>query len=272
VGAGPATELAPAKEWYTIVVYEKPRSKTVVLYVGRKTFTFKVPASINVGNIAVVMKRWRVSDKTVACSARIHVANLAKLLRAYAPEVAEALEPILHAAEARVDVVARADGARPEAAAERKPRVIEEVDVVVYERPNVKTVEVHIDNDTFTFNVPASCKVNGVVKKASTEGGAKVYYMRVRARDIAELIRKYAYDKATRKISLLDPLFRAAALQGLKVHHNELYVKLWLEHELGEPLFRVGDPRERELGSCIKHFTHSYRIWRMVTPPWAALC
>jgi hypothetical protein len=215
------------------------------------------------------MKRWRVSDKTVACSARIHVANLAKL-RAYAPEVAEALEPILHAAEARVDVVARADGARPEAAAERKPRVIEEVDV--YERPNVKTVEVHIDNDTFTFNVPASCKVNGVVKKASTEGGAKVYYMRVRARDIAELIRMYAYDNAVRKLTILDPLFRAAALQGLKIHHNELYVKLWPAKPLGEPLFRIGDQRERELGDCIKHFTHSYGIWRMVTPPWAALC
>jgi len=42
--------------------------------------------------------------------------------------------------------------------------------------------------------------------------------------------------------------------------------------ELGEPLFHIGDPRERELGTCIKGFTHSFGIWRMVTPPWCASC
>ena len=160
---GGAWQKKPPKEWYTIVVYEKKRVKTVVLYVGRETFTFNVPADVNIGNIAVIMKKWRVGGKTVAYSASIHAVNLAKLIDAY------------------------------------------------------------------------------------------------------------AHEEATRKISLLDSVYRAAALSGYKVHHNELYVKLWLSAPLGAELFPIGDPRERELGECIKNFTHSYGIWRMVTPPWASV-
>ena len=162
-GPGNGTPAHKVEEWYTIVVYEKKRVKTVVAYIGRETFTFKVSPHINVGNIAVVMKKWRVGA-TKAYSARIHAVNLAKL------------------------------------------------------------------------------------------------------------IDSYAHEEAVKKISLLDPVYRAAALHGYKVHDNELYVKLWLEHELGEELFPIGDPRERELGRCIKAFTHSFGIWRMVTPPWAATC
>ncbi len=159
-GPGNRTPAKKVEEWYTMVVYEKKRVKTVVLYVRRETFTFKIPAHVRIDEIAVIMKRWRVGN-AVACSARIHAVNLAKL----------------------------------------------------------------IDH--------------------------------------------YAYAEAGFKISLLDPIFRAAALNGYKVHPNELYVRLWLSAPLGEPLFRAGDPLERELGDCIKYFTNSYNVWRMSTPPWA---
>jgi histone H3/H4 len=100
----------PAREWYTIVVYEKPRSKTVVLYLGAKAVTFKIPADVEIRDLAVVIKRWLAGGKVPAYSARIHVKNLAELLNAYAPDVAEQLAPTLRVAE----VVAYADGAQPE--------------------------------------------------------------------------------------------------------------------------------------------------------------
>jgi hypothetical protein len=155
---------------------------------------------------------------------------------------------------------------------QKKPPVKEWCTVVVYERKRTKTVVLYVGRETFAFKVPAGREVRGVVEKAWTAGGVRAYSMRVRAVDVAELIIAYAYEEATRKISLLDPVFRAAARQGLWIHSNDLYVKLWLEHPLGAELFPIGDPRERELGACIKSFTHSFGIWRMVTPPWAARC
>jgi len=143
--------------------------------------------------------------------------------------------------------------------------------VVVYERRRVKTAVLYVGKHTFTFKVPADREIKGEVRKQWSLGRTRAYSMRVRARDIAELLDAYVPEEAKRrKISTLDNVYRAAALQGYKVHPNELYVKLWLEHELGEPLFHTGDPRERQLGRALKHFTHSYGVWRMVTPPWAA--
>ncbi len=153
----------------------------------------------------------------------------------------------------------------------RTPALKEWYTVVVYERKRTKTVVVYVGRERFVFKVPVERVVRGTVVKQWKVGKTVAYSVVMRAADLAELIHAYAYEEARRKISLLDPVFRAAALQGYKVHDNELYVKLWLEHELGEPLFHVGDPRERGLGACIKHFTHSYGIWRMVTPPWATI-
>jgi hypothetical protein len=145
--------------------------------------------------------------------------------------------------------------------------------VVVYEKKRVKTVVLYVGRETFVFNVPIGRKINGVVVKEWSVGNTKAYSVRARAGVIAELILAYAFEEAARKISLLDPVFRATVIyDGYKVHDNELYVKLWLSAPLGEPLFPIGDPRERELGACIKAFTHSFGIWRMVTPPWAATC
>jgi len=145
--------------------------------------------------------------------------------------------------------------------------------VVVYERKRVKTVVLCVGGETFVFKVPAYREIRGVVVKTWTVGGTKAYSMRVRAGEVAALIHAYAYEESARKISLLDPVFRATVIyDGYKVHDNALYVELWLSAPLGAPLFRTGDPRERELGDCIKHFTHSYGIWRMVTPLWAAMC
>ena len=145
--------------------------------------------------------------------------------------------------------------------------------VVVYEKKKVKTVVLYVGGETFVFSVPIDREIKGIVVKEWSVGNTRAYSMMVRAGEIADLILSYAYEEATRKISLLDPVFRAAVIyDGYKVHDNALYVELWLSAPLGTPLFRTGDPRERELGDCIKHFTHSYGIWRMVTPPWAAMC
>jgi hypothetical protein len=111
-----------------------------------------------------------------------------------------------------------------------------------------------------------------VIMKKWRVGATKAYSARIHAVNLVKLIDVYAYEEARRKISLLDPVYRAATLNGYKVHDNELYVKLWLSAPLGTPLFHTGDSQERELGNCIKAFTHSFGIWRMVTPPWAATC
>jgi len=159
VGAGPATERAPVKvrEWYTIVVYEKPHTKTVVLYVGRETYTFKVPVDIKVGNIAVIVKQWLAGGKTPACSAVIHVINLAKLLKAYAHEAADVLEPIIRAAEALIaDVMERADGAQPEAyvAPALRPRdvVCSEVKSLIIDMRDDMYLAVRMDEFVKTVN------------------------------------------------------------------------------------------------------------------------
>ncbi len=145
--------------------------------------------------------------------------------------------------------------------------------VVVYRKKRVKRVVLYAgDGVPFVFTVPAGVEIRGRVRRRWAVGGTEAFSMRVRAADVVRLIDMYAHEAACRKILFLDPVYRAAALQGYKVHSNELYVRLWLEHPLGEPLFHTGDPRERELGSCIRGFTHSYGIWRMVTPPWAAVC
>jgi len=144
--------------------------------------------------------------------------------------------------------------------------------VVVYRKKRIKRVVLYAGGGVFVFTVPAGVEVSGRVRKRWAVGGAEAYSARIRAADAAKLIDMYAHEAACRKITILDPVYRAAALQGYKVHDNELYVKLWLERELGEPLFHIGDPRERELGTCIKGFTHSFGIWRMVTPPWCASC
>jgi len=169
-------------------------------------------------------------------------------------------------------VAAGAAGAVGGARQQKPParKIKEWYTVVVYERQRIKTAVLYVGKQTFTFKMPADREIRGEVKRQWSIGRTRAYSMRVRARDVAELISAYAHEEAGRKISVLDPLFRAAASQGYRVHTNELYVKLWLEHELGEPLFHTGDPLERKLGRALKHFTHSYRVWRMVTPPWAA--
>jgi hypothetical protein len=144
--------------------------------------------------------------------------------------------------------------------------------VVVYRKKRIRRVVLYASDGVFVFTVPARVEINGRVRKRWAIGGTEAYSARVRAADVAKLIDMYAHDAACRRITVLDPVYRAAALQGYKVHSNKLYVELWLSAPLGEPLFSIGDPRERELGTCIKGFTHSFGIWRMVTPPWCASC
>jgi hypothetical protein len=157
-------------------------------------------------------------------------------------------------------------------ARQKKSPVKEWYTVVVYEKKKTKTVVLYVGRETFKFKIPAGREVLGVVLKKWRVGNTVAYSMSIHAKNLVKLIDAYAHEEATRKISMFDPIYRAAALAGYKVHDNELYVKLWLTKPLGEPLFHTGDPRERELGDCLKHFTHSYGIWRMVTPPWAARC
>ncbi len=144
--------------------------------------------------------------------------------------------------------------------------------IVVYVKKRIKRIVLYAGYRPFVFTISADKEVNGRVKKRWKIGDTEAYSMRVRGIDIAPLILTNAYEEACRKISDLDPLFREAARQGYKVHHNDYYIKLWLSKPLGEPLGHVGEIDERALGDCLKHFTHSYRIWRMVTPPWCADC
>ncbi len=143
---------------------------------------------------------------------------------------------------------------------------------VVYVKKRIKRVVLYAGYRPFVFTVSADKEVNGRVRKRWKVGGTEAYSMRVRGIDIAPLILTNAYEEACRKIRELDPLFREAARQGYRIHHNDYYVQLWLAKPLGEPLGRVGEINEPELGACIKHFTHSYGLWRMVTPPWCATC
>jgi len=144
--------------------------------------------------------------------------------------------------------------------------------VVVYVKKRIKRIVLYAGYRPFVFTISADKEVNGRVKKRWKIGDTEAYSVRVRGIDIAPVILTNAYEEACRKISDLDPLFREAAHQGYKVHHNDYYIKLWLSKPLGEPLGHVGEIDERALGDCLKHFTHSYRIWRMVTPPWCADC
>jgi len=174
----------------------------------------------------------------------------------------------------QISVAPKGAGARggPGNRTPAKQKLKEWYTVAVYEKKRVKTVVVYVGRETFTFTVPVAVEIKGVVVKQWRIGNTVAHSVSVHAVEIVRLIDMYAYDKATRKISLLDDVYRAAVIYGgYKVHDNALYVELWRDHRLGELLFPVGDPRERELGECIKHFTHSYGIWRMVTPPWATV-
>jgi hypothetical protein len=85
-------------EWYTIVVYERPRSKTVVVYAHGRAFVFRMSAGAIVS--AEVLKVWRIG-KTLAYSAHIHVTDLSELLNEYAREKAARIpEPLLHIVKA----------------------------------------------------------------------------------------------------------------------------------------------------------------------------
>jgi hypothetical protein len=144
--------------------------------------------------------------------------------------------------------------------------------IVVYEKRRIRTVVLYVGREVFKFKMPADKEILGVIMKKWRVGNTVAYSVRIHAVNLVKLIDAYAHEQAVRKISLLDDVYRAAALNGYKVHDNELYVRLWLSAPLGAPLFEIGDIRERELGACIRAFTHSYGIWRMVTPPWAATC
>ncbi|MCC6066809.1 MAG: hypothetical protein LM562_03440 [Pyrobaculum sp.] len=140
--------------------------------------------------------------------------------------------------------------------------------IVVYIKRRFKKVVLYVGRSTFVFTTTAEIK--GLVRKRWRIGRTEAYSARVRGEEIAPLL--HGDEKACRKMSWLDPVFREAARNGYKVHPNEYFVELWLSKPLGEPLGRVGEIDERALSSCIKCFTHSYLIWRIVTPPWCCVC
>ncbi|MFP3169533.1 MAG: hypothetical protein RXR01_10535 [Thermoproteus sp.] len=142
--------------------------------------------------------------------------------------------------------------------------------VVVYARKRIKRVVLYANYKPFVFTITADKVIGGTVKKRWKAGNTEAYSMRVRGIDIAPFL--HAKEDACRRYWDLDPVFREAVREGYRVHHNEYYVQLWLSKPLGEPVGRVGEIDERALGDCIKHFTHSYAQWRIVTPPWCAVC
>ncbi len=142
--------------------------------------------------------------------------------------------------------------------------------IVVYIKRRIKRIVLYVGRWTFTFTVPASTEIKGRIRKRWRVGGTEAYSMRVRGEEIAPFL--HGDERACRQMSILDPVFREAARNGYRVHTNDYFVKLWLSKPLGEPLGRVGEIDERALGSCIKCFTHSYLLWRIVTPPWCCVC
>ncbi len=222
--SGGARQQKPPREWYTIVVYEKRHVKKVLLYVGRETFTFKVPVGINIGNIAVIIKRWRVSDKTVACSASIHIVNLAKLLQEYAREEAEKagiLSQILREAEKHLaKVMSHADGAQPEAAAGAGGGPAQQTNwaprqrymLVVYEGSQHKTAVLHLGGGrVFVFRLPVGVEIRrlGVIIKEWQVGRTLAYSMSIHVANLAMLLRKYARGEAE-SAGILEPILREA--------------------------------------------------------------
>jgi hypothetical protein len=142
--------------------------------------------------------------------------------------------------------------------------------IVVYVKKRIKRIVLYAGYRPFVFTVTADKEIKGKIKKRWKIGSTEAYSMRVRGIDIAPFL--HAQEDACRRISDLDPVFREATRQGYEVHPNEYYVQLWLSKPLGDPLGRLGEIDERALSDCLKHFTHSYGLWRMVTPPWCAVC
>ena len=142
--------------------------------------------------------------------------------------------------------------------------------IVVYMKKRIKRIVLYVGYRPFVFTITADKEIKGRIKKRWKIGNTEAYSMRVRAIDIAPFL--HGMEEACRRMSDLDVVMREAARQGYKVHPNEYYVQLWLSKPLGDPLGHVGEIDERALGDCIKHFTNSYNIWRMTTPPWCAVC
>jgi hypothetical protein len=142
--------------------------------------------------------------------------------------------------------------------------------VVVYIKRRVKRVVLYAGRSTFVFTVPARQEINGRVRKRWRVGRTEAYSARVRGEVLAPLLR--GMESACRKASVLDAVFREAARNGYRVHHNDYFVRLWLSKPLGEPVGAIGKVDERALGACVKCFTHSYGLWRVVTPPWCCDC
>ncbi|MFZ8809882.1 MAG: hypothetical protein ACO2PN_17490 [Pyrobaculum sp.] len=140
--------------------------------------------------------------------------------------------------------------------------------IVVYIKRRFKKVVLYVGRSTFVFTTTAEIK--GRVRKRWRVGKTEAFSARVRGEAITPLL--HGDEKACKKISLLDPVFREAARNGYQVHRNIYFVELWLSKPLGEPLGRIDQIDERELGVCIKCFTHSYGLWRIVTPPWCCVC
>ena len=281
VVAGPATELAP--EWYTIVVYERPRAKTVVLYVGRETYTFSVPAEVKIDNVAVILRRWLASGKTPAYSASIHVKNLAELLRKYAPEIAERLAPTLNAAEA----VAYADGAQPEAytaATYRKDVVCGEVNELINVMRSAVVLAIRMDE--FVMWVNRALRYSGEAVEATAEDvkgciryDPTVKVVKKDGREVLWLWESYYYYELAEKATRIAQMYRSvlaepdnttvaelqpaaeeeAAAEDIREVVNEIRLRLEdalgldsrtaayvYEHEKGDRRFKVVEVAEGE--------------------------
>jgi hypothetical protein len=280
-GGGPARQQNRAPEWYTIVVYEKPRAKKVVLYVERKTYVFSVPADVNIGNIAVIMKRWLAGGKTPAYSASIHVENLAELLRAYAPDVAEHVAPVLRVAE----VVAYADGAQPEAyiaATPRKDVVCGEVNELINVMRSAVVLAIRMDEFVVWVNralrrsgeaveataedVKGCIRYDPTVKVVETRGAEVLwlwesyyYYELVeKATRIAQMYRSVLAEPDNTTVAELQPTAEEeAAAEDIREVVNEIRLRLEdaldsrtaayvYEHEKGDRRFNVVEVAEGE--------------------------
>jgi len=211
VVAGPATELAT--EWYTIVVYERSHAKTVALYLRKDVVVFKVPADVEIRNLAVVMKQWLAGGRTPAYSASIHVKNLAELLRKYAPEIAERLAPTLNVAE----VIAYADGGQPEAytaATYRKDVVCGEVNELINVMRSAVVLAIRMDE--FVMWVNRALRYSGEAVEATAEDvkgciryDPTVKVVKKDGREVLWLWESYYYYELAEKATRIAQMYRS---------------------------------------------------------------
>jgi hypothetical protein len=143
--------------------------------------------------------------------------------------------------------------------------------VVIYRRPKKSRLIVYSKGAVASLKVSSGVQPKGQVKKTWTLGRVKAYLMRVKAKDIAPILR--GRQEVCTKAIFFDQLFREAVAEGYRIHENEYFVQLWLSKPLGNAIGRVDEIDLAKLKGCLgRCFSWSYGELTITTPPWCCEC